>query len=370
MYTHKQRFIAQIKGFKVDIWRRKKLLIAAVVLFSSFWAVVSPLKGVLGIEHLIVLEQSKNGFSEEETESVQTTSQTSYNIFSNDGIYLSANSLAVIADIGANDKNEDDDFVSDDSAIIVVQKSALLNQSNPITFISQGDRDEITTYVVQSGDTPISIAAAAGITTNSLLWANKLTAYSLIRPGDELVIPPVSGVIHRVKNKETVGEIAKYYNAKVDDIIAFNDLPADGAIFIGQQLIIPDGQMPAPKPIVPKAAYATVSGAGTGISRAFPWGQCTWYVAQKKIVAWSGHAKSWLANAAASGHQTGSAPQAGAIMVLTEGGWMGRAYGHVAYVESIKDGWITISEMNYRCLGCKSIRTLNIHDKRIRGYIY
>jgi surface antigen len=339
--------------FKTDIFKYRKLLTAAVVLFSAFWAVVSPIKGV---EALLILNAK-------EAESVGYM-QASQNVFANSGVYLTANSLACIT----ADSEEGEVPVSNDSSLVVVQKSALLVQSNPITFVSQNPRDEITTYVVQQDDTPISIAAAHGITTNSLLWANNLTAYSIIRPGDELTIPPVSGVIHRVKNGDTVSSIANYYDAESEDIIAFNDLPANGSISIGQKLIVPDGQLPAAKP--QRVTYATVSGAGTGVSRAFPWGQCTWYVAQKRVVTWSGHAKSWLANAAAYGYQTGSTPQAGAIMVLTEGGWMGRLYGHVAYVESVKNGWVTISEMNYRCLGCKSIRTLNIHDKRIRGYIY
>lgn len=339
--------------FKTDIFKHRKLLTAAVVLFSAFWAVASPIKGV---EALLVLE-AKN-----EAEPVGYM-QASQNIFANSGVYLTANSLACItAD------SEEEKTVSNDSSLVVVQKSALLIQSNPITFVSQKPRDEVITYVVQQGDTPISIAAAHGITTNSLLWANDLTAYSIIRPGDELTIPPVSGIIHRVKSGDTVGGIADYYDAEEEDIIAFNDLPANGAISIGQKLIVPDGQLPTPK--ASTVTYATVTGEGTGVSRAFPWGQCTWYVAQKRVVPWSGHAKAWLANAVAYGYSTGSTPQAGAIMVLTEGGWMGRLYGHVAYVESVKNGWVTISEMNYRCLGCKSIRTLNIHDKRIRGYIY
>ena len=89
-----------------------------------------------------------------------------------------------------------------------------------------------------------------------------------------------------------------------------------------------------------------------------------------RIVTWSGHAKSWLANARAAGYRTGSVAQAGAIIVLTEGGWQGRRYGHVAYVESVNNGWVTISEMNYNCFACKSVRTLKASDWRIRGYIY
>ncbi len=129
--------------------------------------------------------------------------------------------------------------------------------------------------------------------------------------------------------------------------------------------------MPAPaqpKTYVARRSYTT--GPGTGKSRSFPYGQCTWYVAQKRVIPWSGNANTWLANAQAYGYQTGSAPQTRAVMVLTEGGWLGYRYGHVAYVEAITGNWVTISEMNYNCRGCKSVRTLNVNDRRIRGYIY
>ncbi|MFH1611797.1 MAG: LysM peptidoglycan-binding domain-containing protein [bacterium] len=371
MCTRIKRLVTAVKDkcSKIDIRNHKKLLWAAVILFCSFIAIFSPLKG---IEHLIFLKKSNNNNNQESF--VAKKPQIVQSAFSANGLYLTANSLACITNPVDNDSdNQVNGYINEESSLIVVQKSALVNRLNPVTFVSQQPREEITTYVVQEGDTIIGIAAIHGITTNTLLWANELTGYSIIRPGDELTIPPISGVIHRVKDGDTIGAIASKYNAKSDTIITFNDLPADGSISIGEKLIIPDGQMPAapkPKSTYSEYSYASVSGPGTGKSHAFPWGQCTWYAAQKRYVPWSGHAKYWLDNARAYGYQTGTAPQAGAIVVLSEGGWMGRLYGHVAYVESVKNGWVTISEMNYRCLGCRSVRTLSMHDKSIRGYIY
>ncbi|MFC1700803.1 LysM peptidoglycan-binding domain-containing protein [Patescibacteria group bacterium] len=355
----------RIQRFFSNALKYRKLLLAAVILISISIAILSPIKG---IEYFLLLINNKGNIAETRIED-----KTIHNIFSNNELYLAANSLACISDLSSDSNNNTNISANNDSSLIIIQKNAILTQSNPITFVSQKPREEITSYTVQSGDTAISIAASYGITTNTLLWANKLNASSIIRPGDELTIPPVSGVIHRIKSGETISEIANFYNAKSKDIIAFNDLPADGeTISIGQKIIVPDGQMPAPKQIQTynSGSYASITGPGTGKSRSFPWGQCTWYVAQKRIVPWSGHAKSWLVNSRAYGYETGSNPQAGAIMVLDEGGWMGRLYGHVAYVESVGNGWVTISEMNYRCLGCKSVRTISIYDKRIEGYIY
>ncbi len=175
--------------------------------------------------------------------------------------------------------------------------------------------------------------------------------------------------MHRVKTGETIDGIAKKYKANSEKIIAFNHLPADGSIKAGDVLIVPDGVMPVYRPSKSRTyfvarKYKTVKG------NHFPYGQCTWYIAQRRSIPWYGHAKYWLSNARSYGFKTGKKPVPGAIMVLSSGGRLGRLYGHVAYVEAVKGSWVTISEMNYLCWACKSVRTLNIHDKRIKGYIY
>lgn len=120
-----------------------------------------------------------------------------------------------------------------------------------INFFSN-ERQEIVIYVVEGGDTPSSIAAQFGITVSTLLWANKLTERSLIRPGQELIILPVSGVKHEVKRGDTIQSIAKKYQAEIDDIIEFNDLPASGDIFVSDTIIIPGGKV-APQPFLPSS---------------------------------------------------------------------------------------------------------------------
>ncbi len=337
------------------IHSNRKLLLAAVVLFIMIFALIGPVRGA---EQLLSIYFGKN-----EQEVVEQTE-----IFINNENYLMASSLASLTD-QTNYECEGDSCLKE-TDLITWQENALLSQTNPITTISQEPREEISTYVVQEGDSSSSIAAKFGISLNTLLWSNDLKETSLIHPGDELTILPINGLIYAVKSNDTIGAIATKYKANTEKIIAFNDLPADGAIQINQKLIIPDGQMPTVNTISRIVPQSYVTGAGTGVSRNFPYGQCTWYVAQKVVVPWSGNAKSWLVNAQAYGRQTGSIPQVGSIMVMTEGGWMGRMYGHVAYVESVNGSWVTISEMNYIGYALKSVRTLNVGDWRIRGYIY
>ncbi|MBL7154989.1 MAG: LysM peptidoglycan-binding domain-containing protein, partial [Candidatus Portnoybacteria bacterium] len=278
MGTIKQHFRAAIKRLKTDIEQsNKKLLLAAVILFGLIFSLVNPVKGMEQFLFLRFNQDKSIIIEEQESFLVNQT-------------YLTANSLASLVSQSDSPATSEENLSDQESSLIILQANALLAQNSPTTFISQDPRSGLITYIVQEGDTPSSIAAFFGITTYTLLWANNLKETSIIRPGDELTILPVTGVLHRVKDGQTIGWIAQYYQADTEEIIAFNDLPADGSIQIGQKLIIPDGQMPAPTPKPTYYAAKSYTGPGTDKSRRFPYGQCTWYVAQKRTVTWSGHA--------------------------------------------------------------------------------
>lgn len=103
------------------------------------------------------------------------------------------------------------------------------------------DRDSIVSYTVRPGDTISSIANRFQVSINTILWANNLTAYSVIRPGNTLSILPVSGTVHIVKKGETVGRIATRYGVEEDSILKYNELEG-GSIKVGQELIVPGGR--------------------------------------------------------------------------------------------------------------------------------
>ncbi len=250
-------------------------------------------------------------------------------------------------------------------------------------------------YVVGNGDTLGSIAAKNKVSINTILWANDISNADQIKPGDTIFILPVSGIQYVVKSGDTIDTISAKFKAEKDKIIAFNDMPANGDIEVGKEIVIPDGQgeTVAPTPVAPAPStqsttpatgviaprqYANASGgtpevsSGTilsgkaGNGHGFPYGYCTWYVAQKRYVPWSGNAGTWLYHAKASGYATGRTPKVGAIMVTTEN----RYYGHVAYVEKVNGDSITVSEMNYVGFAKRSTRTLSASSGAIKGFIY
>ncbi len=246
----------------------------------------------------------------------------------------------------------------------------------------------VTMYTVKEGDTVSGIAAKNFITVNTILWANDLDNVDAIKPGDQIFILPVAGVTHIVQNGETIDSIAQKYHADKDRIIAFNELPATGEVKTDQEIVIPDGQKETSKPTATpdtsdtlRRQYATSAGAGAvtdissgwkklegkaGAGHRFPYGYCTWYVAQKRYVPWSGNAGTWLYNAKAQGYRTGKTPSVGAIVVTTDSPY----YGHVALVESVSGGSITVSEMNFKGWGKVDRRVISTASRSIKGYVY
>ncbi len=105
------------------------------------------------------------------------------------------------------------------------------------------DRSAIVYYAVQPGDVIGKIAEKFGISIQTILWSNNLTIRSYIRPGDELAILPVDGVIYTVKSGDTISKIARTYDATTETIVRYNGI-SESNIKIGETLIIPGGIKP------------------------------------------------------------------------------------------------------------------------------
>ena len=126
------------------------------------------------------------------------------------------------------------------------------------TKISDNYRTNVISYTVQNGDTLSTIAQKFGISTDTIRWANNLSDDS-ITSGDKLQIPPVSGVIHKVRAGETIYSIAKEFGANPQEIADFptNDFanPETHSLVEGETLIVPDGKMPTASNPVPQPVY-------------------------------------------------------------------------------------------------------------------
>jgi len=257
----------------------------------------------------------------------------------------------------------------------MLQGEALVAGTCPVKKDPEEDGG-VKIYEVQSGDTVSQIASKFDVTINTILWANELDNVNSIMPGDRLFILPVVGLSYTIKSGDNIDSIAGKYKANREKIIAFNDLPANGDLKEGETIIIPEGQKEIPASAsgtsrIAQRPYESFQSLGriltgkAGAGHIFPYGYCTWYVSQRRYVPWSGNAGTWLYKAKAMGYATGRSPRVGSIMVSSESWW-----GHVAIVEKISGGNITISEMNYAGWAKKSSRVLDATSRVIKGFIY
>jgi murein DD-endopeptidase MepM/ murein hydrolase activator NlpD len=129
-----------------------------------------------------------------------------------------------------------------------------------VTLISEKPRAEVINYEVQGGDTVSSIADKFGVSIDTVLWANDMSEKERIKPGQELNIPPVTGIVHAVRKGDTIYSIAKKYEAEAQAVVdfPFNTFTNDEtfALAVGQTIIVPDGIRPDVKPVSPVSTIA------------------------------------------------------------------------------------------------------------------
>lgn len=234
-------------------------------------------------------------------------------------------------------------------------------------------------YTVAAGETLSTIAAKYHVTVAEIRWSNtNLMSSDTVSTGDQIVIPPVDGVVVTTKPSDTIARLAAQYQVDAQSIIDFNRLRSTH-LTGGMTLVIPGGVGGAFPP--PPALYQIVNAVhssflvrvvgcclGPYVNNKFPVGWCTYYVATKRQVTWSGDAGYWYANASAQGYAVGPTPKVGSIMVTWES-WA----GHVAYVEAVNpDGSWTVSEMNWVAFDVIDQRTIKPGQlgAKLVGFIY
>lgn len=236
-------------------------------------------------------------------------------------------------------------------------------------------------YSVAAGENLKAIAARFHVSVSQIRWSNtNLISSDVVATGDQIVIPPVPGIVVTTKASDTLDSLAAKYQSDAQSILDFNRLRSSQLV-TGTVLVIPGGVGGAFPP--PPALWQTlVQTGGSGSfhsvvlgcclgpypATGFPPGWCTYYVATKRNVTWRGDAGFWYQNAAAAGYPVGSKPKAGAIMVTWES-----YLGHVAYVDSVNaDGSWNVSEMNFVSFGVISTRTIKPGQlgSRLVGFIY
>lgn len=205
---------------------------------------------------------------------------------------------------------------------------------DPLTQVSDKPRADVMDYTVAQGDTLASIAKMFGVDTDSIKWLNTDINEKKLKPGTVLHIPPVTGVVHTVKSGETIYSIAKKYNVSAQAIVdfPFNEFTNDEtfALAIGQQLIVPDGEMPAAVVVSRNLALTPNAGAVSAT------GNWIWPT-QGTITQYF---KSWHKAIDIANHNSGPILAADSGTII-HAGWDSSGYGNMVMIDH-GNGYVTL----------------------------
>jgi len=134
------------------------------------------------------------------------------------------------------------------------ESDAIRRELNPDTILPMRARTEIVSYTVQAGDNLFSIAERFNLRPETVLWSNRYTLGDdphFIYPGQQLLISPVDGTLHRWSAGEGLNGVAEYYQVTPDAIVNYpgNHLGAatigdysSPNITPGTMLVVPGGK--------------------------------------------------------------------------------------------------------------------------------
>jgi len=227
------------------------------------------------------------------------------------------------------------------------------------------------TVMAPAGATVASLAATYDRNLAAISWANGLTPNAAAPAGSPLLLPPGPGALVRVTGGELPSQFALSLGLDPAVLLEYNVLQADVPLAAGTYLQVPLASAPQgalnAAAFVPEApGIPEVPPSHGGDS--FPYGECTYYVATRTDISWSGNAGRWWVNARPY-RPEGDIAVAGAIVVFEGPGYS--SAGHVGFVDSVNpDGSFVITEMNYGGWGRIDQRTISANDPSIVGFIY
>jgi murein DD-endopeptidase MepM/ murein hydrolase activator NlpD len=173
------------------------------------------------------------------------------------------------------------------------------------TIIPERKRDNITSYVVEAGDSVFSIAKQFKIKPETVLWANEDILQdnpNELSIGQKLKIPALDGVIYKWKSNDTVEGVAKKFKTSPEAILTWPDNNLDLSnpeIASGTMVMVPGGSRELRTWVVPTiwrsnagASRNIATGCDTSGATAYGTGTFIWPASSRLVSGndyWSGH---------------------------------------------------------------------------------
>lgn len=138
----------------------------------------------------------------------------------------------------------DDEAINFDMASMpVLTDASLAPDPRPLTYKPKQPNHDFTTYVVERGDSAFSIAEKFGIREETILGGNEFLSSDagVLQTGVELVILPIDGVLHTVREGETLDTLVEKYGIAIEDIVGYepNNLEFPYRLHVDTQILVP-----------------------------------------------------------------------------------------------------------------------------------
>jgi murein DD-endopeptidase MepM/ murein hydrolase activator NlpD len=208
----------------------------------------------------------------------------------------------------------------------------------------------LRTHTVRNGETLVGIAQKYGVSMMTVWWANKISSKDALVVGQKLTIPPVDGLVVKVKEGDTLDAVAEKYKVSADEVYETNGLE-DRTLVIGQTLVLPGAQgAPIPTP-TPKPRVVRVAGGGGSVRApaTYNGGQMAW-----PVVGGGNYISQYFR----SGHygldiaaDYGSTVRAAASGTVTFAGWKNNGGGYQVWIAHGSGLFTTYNHMSAVTVG-------------------
>lgn len=240
------------------------------------------------------------------------------------------------------------------------------------TTIPSRPREELSTYIVQDGDTVFGIAEKFGLEPETILWGNYNTLLDdphSLKPGQELTILPVNGVYWEWLGGIPFGEWARFYGVSAADVIEYpgNNIDPNTVgdyenanIKTGTWLIIPGGKRdfvswsaplgvtrenPASARVLGAGACDPISGGAVGYGSFI-------YPTNKHYLSGFDWSPQTNHNGLDFAGNTGEAVYASDAGVIVYAGWNDYGYGNMVMIDhgnNFQSLYAHLSALNVGC---------------------
>lgn len=146
--------------------------------------------------------------------------------------------------------NSDGGFVANASPMPMIMEQNILSKSDIIkSQVSSGiiydEAGALSSYKVKQDDTLTKIAQRLDTSSDVLKSINNISSDTELLKKENIFVPIVQGIIHKISSGETIDTIALKYRTSVEELVLANKIKNPNFININQAIFIPKKETPA-----------------------------------------------------------------------------------------------------------------------------